>query len=170
VISLETRRRAVRFVARWPLARRIARSIARRLAGRHSVGAIAVVVDGGNVLMVRHSVRRTPWALPGGWVRRREDPSAAVEREVFEETGARVHATHLLDCDLHAVGGHALRYSGLTLAFRCTAERAVDAHPRSVEILDVRWMPTEVALAASNDFERAMIRAALLLPAGRGTG
>jgi hypothetical protein len=36
--------------------------------------------------------------------------------------------------------------------------------------VEVRWVPAEAAMTGSNQFERAMISAALHLPAGRGTG
>ncbi len=56
------------------------------------VGAVAVVRDGqGRMLLARHTYRPlAPWALPGGWVRRGEDPAETVVREILEETGLRV--------------------------------------------------------------------------------
>jgi ADP-ribose pyrophosphatase YjhB (NUDIX family) len=63
-----------------------------RLNAHFIVGAVAVVRDThGRVLLARHTYRRhDPWALPGGWVRRGEDPADTVAREIFEETGLRV--------------------------------------------------------------------------------
>ena len=56
------------------------------------VGTVAVVWDAeGRILLARHTYRRhAPWALPGGWVRRGEDPAETVAREILEETGLRV--------------------------------------------------------------------------------
>jgi 8-oxo-dGTP diphosphatase len=48
------------------------------------------------VLLFHHTYRRTPWGLPGGWMRRSESPFAALEREVLEESGLVVRADRLL--------------------------------------------------------------------------
>ncbi len=58
------------------------------------IGAVAVVRDdAGRVLVARHTYRRRrPWGLPGGWVRRGEDPADTVVREVLEESGLRIRA------------------------------------------------------------------------------
>ncbi|GEM_PF-439602 len=58
------------------------------------IGAVAVVRDdAGRVLVARHTYRRRrPWGLPGGWVRRGEDPAETVVREVLEESGLRIRA------------------------------------------------------------------------------
>jgi 8-oxo-dGTP diphosphatase len=56
------------------------------------VGIAAVILDEqGRVLLFKHTYRpEMPWGLPGGWLKRGEEPSAAVEREVYEESKMRV--------------------------------------------------------------------------------
>src|SRR5579864_459646 len=56
------------------------------------VGTVAIIEDGdGRVLLARHTYRRSaPWAPPCGWVRRSEDPSDTIVREIAEETGLTV--------------------------------------------------------------------------------
>lgn len=56
------------------------------------VGVDALIVNDGNeVLLFKHSYRKEiPWGLPGGWLKKGEDPSKAIEREILEESGYRV--------------------------------------------------------------------------------
>src|SRR5512142_3171956 len=50
------------------------------------LGAVAVVEQGGKVVLVRHSYK-SGWMLPGGAVGRGEPPADAVIRELQEEIG-----------------------------------------------------------------------------------
>ena len=67
---------------------------------RQRVAAYALLTRGDDVLLTRMSSRtRIPgrWTLPGGGVDHGEDPRAAVEREVFEETGLHVQVGSVAD-------------------------------------------------------------------------
>ena len=39
------------------------------------------------ILIFKHSYRTTPWSLPGGYVKAKEHPKEALEREIEEESG-----------------------------------------------------------------------------------
>jgi 8-oxo-dGTP diphosphatase len=69
--------------------------IARRLGVGYTVGAMVLVEEANSerVLLIRPSYRRG-WGLPGGLLRRGEEPAAAARREVREEIGITVDGLH----------------------------------------------------------------------------
>ena len=71
-------------IVRW-----LMRVVVRLVIPKRRIGAAIVLFDeSGKVLLLKHVFHgRHPWALPGGWVNRNEDPTAAVMRELREETG-----------------------------------------------------------------------------------
>lgn len=90
------------------------------------VGAAALIRDGdGRILVARHTYRRRmPWGLPGGWVRRGENPADALVRELREETAFDVEVTQPLtvsaDSPVHLTVVYGGRLVGGT--FRPSAE------------------------------------------------
>jgi 8-oxo-dGTP pyrophosphatase MutT (NUDIX family) len=117
-------------VARQPRLHRLANFAARRMAGRPFVCSSAVVVDGDDVLVARHRFRGGTWGLPGGWIKRREEPADACEREVFEETGIEVDAIAILAAEVHAPSGQPAHYFGLTLVYYCVPRAPVESTGR----------------------------------------
>lgn len=104
--------------------------IERLLLPKYLVGAMAVVLDDRNrILLFRHTYRDDyPWGIPGGWLKAGEDPTDAVEREIYEESGYRIKARHPL-----VIGGDkALRR--LDLIFLCAL--AGGAFVPSAEVSD----------------------------------
>jgi 8-oxo-dGTP pyrophosphatase MutT (NUDIX family) len=53
-------------------------------------GVKCVLTDGDSVLLVRHTYGRREWDLPGGTVKRDEEPLNAARREMLEELGVSV--------------------------------------------------------------------------------
>lgn len=53
------------------------------------IGVAAVILDESNrTLFFHHTYRpEMPWGIPGGWLKKNEDPARAVEREIREESG-----------------------------------------------------------------------------------
>jgi 8-oxo-dGTP pyrophosphatase MutT (NUDIX family) len=53
----------------------------------HLAGVKCVITSGDRVLLVRHTYGHSEWDLPGGTVRRNEDPQLTARREMKEELG-----------------------------------------------------------------------------------
>lgn len=77
-----------------------------RLLGSSTVGVRAIVINPQNqVLLVRHTYSKG-WYLPGGGVKNKETPKAAVIRELKEETGVEVKsAPQLVNVYFHSMFG-----------------------------------------------------------------
>lgn len=96
------------------------RWLVRLIAPKYTVGAICLVErPDGHVLLVRQAYRDR-WGVPGGLLKRREDPASAAVREVREEVGF----------DIEVVGEPAV---------------VVDAHPQRIDIVfrarPAAWVP-----------------------------
>ncbi|MCJ7874903.1 NUDIX hydrolase [Phaeobacter sp. J2-8] len=89
------------------------------------VGALAVVIEGDRVLLVRRGADKPDaglWGFPGGHVEAGETVHAAALRELSEETCLSAQAVETLMClDLirHDAAG-ALLFHYLLIAVRCT--------------------------------------------------
>jgi 8-oxo-dGTP diphosphatase len=120
------------------------------LNAKFAVGVTAIVRnDLGQVLFVEHAFRRRHrWALPGGWIQRKEGLEAAVVRELAEETGLEVEVDRVLAATAYdlprldvaylcRVRGGVLRGSVETPHLRwCTPDDLPpEADPHSVELM-----------------------------------
>lgn len=67
------------------------------------VGVNAIVEYEGGIVLLRHAIGRAKgyWVLPSGHVEYGEEPDAAAEQEVAEETGLSCHPLQLLDVFTH---------------------------------------------------------------------
>jgi len=85
---------------------------------KRAVSAVAVIHDRfGRVLVGYHRYKDpVPWSLPGGMVRRGEDPAAAVVRELGEELGVEAEVISLV-AHIHHEQGR------LELVYRCRRAR-----------------------------------------------
>jgi 8-oxo-dGTP pyrophosphatase MutT (NUDIX family) len=95
-----------------------------------------VLGHGGEVLVVRHTYGPPGWELPGGGLRRGEDPLVAARREMAEELG-------LDELPLRKLGVITAEIHGRRVTLHLFAaeltDRVVDADP--VEIGAVGWLP-----------------------------
>jgi 8-oxo-dGTP diphosphatase len=72
------------------------------------VSAYAVITDSENRMLLPHWMEHgfgSGWTMPGGGIEPGEDPSDAVVREVFEESGYRVDVAELLGIDNLVIPG-----------------------------------------------------------------
>jgi 8-oxo-dGTP pyrophosphatase MutT (NUDIX family) len=115
---------------------------------RQYVGAVGVVFDeAGQVLLVEHVFRPNGnWGLPGGWIKRGENPVQAVKREIQEELELTIEVKQLLLCEPQGVVPDDKAPPGLGLAFYCrlaAAQGQSGGLPNirpSYEILSVEWV------------------------------
>lgn len=63
------------------------------LGGVYTAGALVVVLGDDNSLLLVKQPYREGWGLPGGSMKRGEQSSAAVRREMLEETGIEIEVT-----------------------------------------------------------------------------
>lgn len=98
------------------------------------LGVRCLVEYEGKVLLIRNPYGSMKWDLPGGGVRRGEQPEAAARREVREEVGVSL-------TDLRPLG----RYTGTdvydkdtVVSYSARAESAT-LKPRRAEVYDEGW-------------------------------
>lgn len=136
------RRSAARALLRvwrtWP--KPVRRFVVRRAMPGYTLGAMAIVQDGdGRVLAVRQSYA-DEWTLPGGFLKRGEQPDVAAVREIGEEVGLRVRVAG----EAIAVVDPVKLKIHLTYPVDVDGDPA-DARPVSAEIDEVRWVDPAAA-------------------------
>jgi 8-oxo-dGTP pyrophosphatase MutT (NUDIX family) len=117
------------------------------------------VIAGDRVLVAEHTFRGGSVFLIGGWVHAHEDPFRAVEREVREETGLDVEALDVVACERQGSQFRPLRYSALTVGFRCRlrGDALPEPSPTSPELGEVRWVAVDAAGELLTEFEAEVV-------------
>ena len=119
-----------------------------------------VVRHESEILLVRHAYGAAAWGIPGGGVKKGEDPLEAAVRETREETGIRLFRIEgIPDNPLPAKDENGELW--VFVADAISREHRVDG----VEIMDSRWcqeenFPTEILNQARYALEAAGIRTA----------
>ena len=122
----------------------------------------AIFDDHERVLLMREKTDGR-WSLPGGWADPGDTPSAAVTREILEETGYHSSAVKLIACWDRELQGHPppLPVHVYKLFFLCRRDGAVQP-PATLETLDVGWFglgelpPLSLSRVNHRQLERAL--------------
>jgi ADP-ribose pyrophosphatase YjhB (NUDIX family) len=122
----------------------------------------AIFDDAERVLLMREKIDGR-WSLPGGWADPGDSPSAAVTREILEETGYHSSAVKLIACWDRDLQGNPppLPVHVYKLFFLCRRDGAVQP-PAALETLDVGWFglgalpPLSLGRVNHRQLERAL--------------
>ncbi|HEY2576908.1 MAG TPA: NUDIX hydrolase N-terminal domain-containing protein [Streptosporangiaceae bacterium] len=114
------------------------------------------------VLLMREKIDGL-WSLPGGWADAGDSPSAAVTREILEESGYHSSVIKLIACWDRDLQGHLpkLPVHVYKLFFLCRRDGAVQP-PAALETLDVGWFaigelpPLSLGRVNLREIERAL--------------
>ncbi|MFI5896002.1 NUDIX hydrolase [Actinoplanes sp. NPDC051513] len=123
----------------------VRRMLARIVAPKYLVGAVTIVRDseapGAGRLLLLRQPHRGGWGLPAGLLKKREQPVAGAARELFEETGVRVHPDDMTagspNAIVHVVGVVDTVFFASVPA--STTALVVDG----AEVLEARWFPLD---------------------------
>jgi ADP-ribose pyrophosphatase YjhB (NUDIX family) len=143
------------FLRRFPWLFTIAHAFWRLFQAKYSVGAVGVVFnEEDKVLLAKHAFHpKYPWALPGGWVDRNEDPAITVCREMLEEL--------MLDVEVYSILLVETPYKNhLDLAYLCRALNEVGK--LSYELLDYGWFGLDELPPMLDVHHRAIEKAILV--------
>ena len=107
---------------------------------RWTAGVAAAVVDGGRVLLVRHTYgeKAGRWAMPGGYANPNERLDQAAVREIKEEVGLQ---TEVVDA-IALVTQTSARGGAVFVVFRLRPLAGV-ATPDGVEVDHIGWFTVE---------------------------
>jgi ADP-ribose pyrophosphatase YjhB (NUDIX family) len=123
----------------------------------------AIFDDHERVLLMREKTDGR-WSLPGGWADPGDAPSAAVSREILEETGYHSSAVKLIACWDRELQDNPppLPVHVYKLFFLCRRDGAVQP-PAALETLDVGWFglgvlpPLSLGRVNQRQLDRALV-------------
>jgi len=102
-------------------------------------GVKCVICRGGEVLLVRHTYgQRRYWELPGGAVKRWEEPPEAARRETAEELGVDIAQW----TSLGSLPARLYRRRDTLFCFGARVDD-IDLHIDAGEIAEARWFPRD---------------------------
>ncbi len=145
-------RGALRVYRRLPVWAR--RRVVRTIAPGYTVGAVCFIErDDGALLLVRLTYRRR-WGVPGGLLKRGEDPADAARREVLEAVGRRVDR---VGEPAVVVAAEAQRVDLISRARPARGEDPAAAVARSPEIVEARWFAADALPELQHETSGALV-------------
>lgn len=130
-LLLELYRRLPTLARRWAV---------RLIAPSFTVGAICIVErPDGHLLLLRQAYRQG-WGIPGGLLRRGEEPADAARREVYEEVGL---AIELVGEPAVVVDPAPQRVDVIYRARPVSLAAVAETRVRSAEVVEVAWFPPD---------------------------
>lgn len=118
------------------------------------VGVVGQVEHDGRILLVRRGINpgKGLWSMPGGFMDAGEEPTAALQRELLEETGLAVAIQELVA--IYPMVNHHGPSRGIVLVYRAFPLQP-DVEPvADDDVSEVRWffpceLPTELAFEST---------------------
>ena len=107
----------------------------------------------GYVLLVRHSYGTRRWTLPGGGLRRGEDPLTAAARELLEETACRLDDPRLARIEPETLHG-AINAVHVVAGRTASTPRADGREILSAEFFALDALPEDCATGLREAIER----------------
>jgi 8-oxo-dGTP pyrophosphatase MutT (NUDIX family) len=103
-------------------------------------GTVCVLTHEDEVLLVRHTYgRRSQWDLPGGGLKRGEDPRLGIQREIREELGVELLEPRFLGELFERIGG---KHDQLWCFSAEIGDQPIERN--AVEIAEARWFARAV--------------------------
>jgi 8-oxo-dGTP diphosphatase len=134
--------------------RSVRRVTVRVVSPSYTVGAICVVErPDGHLLFVRQAYRKK-WGIPGGLLKRGEDPAVGARREVFEEVGI---AVELLGPPAVVVDPDPQRVDIIYRARPISLSEVGEVRPNSPEIVEVGWFAPDALPELQFETAEAMV-------------
>ena len=99
-------------------------------------GTLALLIHGNQLLLIRNTYGRPGWTLPGGMMKRKEEPIVAMQREVHEEVGITLEVVQQVGT---FTGRQVHRRDTIYIFVAQVPSSAIQINPG--EILDARWFP-----------------------------
>jgi 8-oxo-dGTP pyrophosphatase MutT (NUDIX family) len=125
-----------------------------RVANPHKRGVKCVLTRGGEVLLVRHTYGPSArWELPGGGVKRGEEPAAAARREAHEELGVDTPDWRPLGDLFERIDGKRDTLWCFTTELPGSQEVVTD----DVEIAEARWFGRDALPADAHRYVRRIL-------------